>query len=91
MAITNKENTEKELAQIHVAPKWKEYFHSKWALPFIVVTIFITILSLRLLSDPDLGFHLKAGKWIVENGSFPSKDTFTYTVNNNDYTDLHWL
>ena len=48
-------------------------------------------LSLRLLSDPDLGFHLKAGKWIVENSSFPLKDTFTYTVNNNDYTDLHWL
>jgi tetratricopeptide (TPR) repeat protein len=81
----------KVVTQIPVVPKWKEYFHSKWALPFIVVAIFITVLSLRLLSDPDLGFHLKAGKWIVENGSFPSKDTFTYTVNNNYYIDLHWL
>jgi len=84
-------NKKKTVAQLPFIPKWKDYFHSKWALPLIVVAIFITVLSLRLLSDPDLGFHLKAGKWIIENGSFPSKDTFTYTVNNNDYTDLHWL
>jgi tetratricopeptide (TPR) repeat protein len=69
----------------------KSLFQNKWAYPFVLVILFILILSMRLLSDPDLGFHLNAGKWIVENFSFPQKDTFTYTAALNDYVDLHWL
>jgi tetratricopeptide (TPR) repeat protein len=69
----------------------KYLFKNKWAFPFIFVALFIIILSLRLLSDPDLGFHLNAGKWIIGNFSFPQKDTFTYTATLNDYIDLHWL
>lgn len=38
-----------------------------------------------------MGFHLKAGQWILQNHAFPQKDLFTYTVNQNDYTDLHWF
>jgi tetratricopeptide (TPR) repeat protein len=70
---------------------WKDIYRNKWFLPFAVITVFIGILSLRLLSDPDLGFHLNAGRWIIDNFSFPHKDTFTFTVTQNDYIDLHWL
>lgn len=66
-------------------------FNNKWSIPFIFILLFIFILSIRLLSDPDLGFHLNAGKFIVENVTFPDKDTFTYTSTQNDYIDLHWL
>ncbi len=38
-----------------------------------------------------MGFHLRAGQWILQNHAFPDKDLFTYTVNQNDYVDLHWL
>ena len=69
----------------------KSYLRSKWLIPFACVTFFIFILSLRLLSDPDLGFHLNTGRWIINNMSFPAKDTFTFTANQNDYIDLHWL
>jgi len=69
----------------------KVYFKSKWFIPFACITFFIFILSLRLLSDPDLGFHLNTGRWIINNMSFPAKDTFTFTANQNDYIDLHWL
>lgn len=58
---------------------------------FILIGLMIVIFSLRKLSDADLGFHLNGGRWIVENGTFPSTDTYTYTVSGNDYIDLHWL
>lgn len=63
----------------------------KRIISFIFVVVFITILSSRLLSDPDLGFHLNSGKYIIENFSFPDKDTFTYTSTHNDYVDLQWF
>ena len=63
----------------------------KWLLPLALTAGFIFILSLRQLSDPDLGFHLKYGKWIVQNLRFPSTDLSTYTVSDHPYVDLHWL
>ncbi|MFZ4521654.1 MAG: tetratricopeptide repeat protein [Bacteroidales bacterium] len=63
----------------------------KWLAPFILVSILVFTISLRQLSDPDLGFHLKYGKWIVTNLQVPTTDQSTYTVTDHAYTDLHWL
>ncbi|MEI6681305.1 MAG: tetratricopeptide repeat protein [Bacteroidota bacterium] len=63
----------------------------KWIIPVILVSVFIFLLSLRQLSDPDLGFHLKYGKWITENHRVPATDLSTYTVSQHPYIDLHWL
>lgn len=63
----------------------------KWILPLILVSLVIFFLSLRQLSDPDLGFHLKYGRWISANLQVPSHDLSTYTVQGHAYTDLHWL
>jgi len=63
----------------------------KWIIPLILVSLLIFLLSLRQLSDPDLGFHLKYGRWIVDNHRIPVTDQSTYTVSGHSYTDLHWL
>lgn len=63
----------------------------KWIIPLAFISVFIFVLSLRQLSDPDLGFHLKYGKWITGHLQIPVKDQSTYTVAGNDYIDLHWL
>lgn len=63
----------------------------KWLIPLASISVFIFIFSLRQLSDPDLGFHLKYGKWITEHRQIPDKDQSTYTVSGHDYIDLHWL
>jgi hypothetical protein len=63
----------------------------KWIIPLLLVTVLIFVLSLRQLSDPDLGFHLKYGKWITENHHVPVTDQSTYTVPDHPYIDLHWL
>ncbi|MFA7379459.1 MAG: tetratricopeptide repeat protein [Bacteroidia bacterium] len=60
-------------------------------IPLLLFFITIFSFSLRYLSDHDLGFHLKGGQWIWEHKAVPDKDTYTYTVNQNDYIDSHWL
>ena len=70
---------------------WKELFRSKWLLPLVFLTILIVLFSFREIYNYDLGFHLRGGQWITENLSVPDKDVYTYTVNNNEYVDMHWL
>ncbi len=57
---------------------------------FWIVILFVIILSTRQLSDPDLGFHLKYGRWILQNAQVPTVDQSTYTVSENRYIDPHW-
>lgn len=63
----------------------------RWIWPLLIVSAFVFILSLRQLSDPDLGFHLKYGQWIVTNLHVPVTDESTYTITQHIYIDLHWL
>ena len=63
----------------------------KWIWPLLLTSLLVFILSLRQLSDPDLGFHLKYGKWIVTHLQVPFYDQSTYTVSGHPYVDLHWL
>ena len=41
--------------------------------------------------DPDFWWHLRIGRWMVENGRLPSTDIFTFTVPNHVWTDHEYL
>jgi tetratricopeptide (TPR) repeat protein len=56
-----------------------------------VVFLMALLLSLRNIQEVDLGFHLRAGEWILQNKTFPKNDPFTYTVTDHPYIDLHWI
>lgn len=66
-------------------------FASRWIVPLLLIVLLGGFFSMRLLSDPDLGFHLKYGQWIIKHQTIPEKDQSTYTVPNNEYIDIHWL
>ncbi|HPQ40920.1 MAG TPA: hypothetical protein PLV45_11165, partial [bacterium] len=58
--------------------------------------LFLALLSIGLMSfhtitEPDMGYHLHAGQWILRNTVWPGTDAFTYTVPDHPYIDLHWL
>src|SRR5665213_2053870 len=59
-----------------------------WLYPLIACFLLAALFGTRILYDPDLGFHLKGGQWIVQNFLVPSKDTFTYTASDQDYLDI---
>lgn len=42
-------------------------------------------------SDPDTGWHIKAGEWIVQNGKLPAVDVWSYTAGDIKWFNLSWL
>jgi len=42
------------------------------------------------LYDTDFWWHLKTGEWILENGTVPQVDLYTFTEEKADWIDLHW-
>jgi hypothetical protein len=41
--------------------------------------------------DPDFWWHLRIGRWMVENGRLPSSDIFTFTASGHAWTDHEYL
>lgn len=41
--------------------------------------------------DPDFWWHLRIGRWMVENGRLPSADVFTFTATTHAWTDHEYL
>ncbi len=58
-----------------------------WFYPIVLCFVLVALLATTRINNFDLGTDLKTGQWILEHHAFPQKDTFTYTVNQNDYLD----
>jgi hypothetical protein len=55
--------------------------------------VMIVILSLFVASvqDPDFWWHMRIGRWMLDNGRLPSTDIFTFTVPGHVWTDHEYL
>jgi len=53
--------------------------------------IVIAALFVGSVQDPDFWWHIRIGRWMVENGRLPSTDIFTYTVPIHVWTDHEYL
>jgi len=53
--------------------------------------IVIPALFVGAVLDPDFWWHIRIGRWMVENGRLPSNDIFTYTVPSHVWTDHEYL
>lgn len=62
-----------------------------WHLALFAIFMLVFFFSLRQIYDVDIGFHLRGGKWMLENRAFHSYDIFTYTVRNHEYIAMYWL
>ena len=51
----------------------------------------LAVLSIFALVNLDLGFHLRAGELIWQEGSIPSHDVFSYIAEGRPWVDSHWL
>ena len=59
----------------------------------LVAGVMIVILALFIsgIQDPDFWWHLRIGRWMVDNGRLPSHDLFTFTVPGHVWTDHEYL
>lgn len=55
------------------------------------VAALTVLLAWRSESSRDFGYHLATGRFILEHGSWPRVDSFTYTLEGRPYLDLHGL
>ena len=55
------------------------------------VMIVIVGLFVGAEQDPDFWWHLRIGRWIVENGRLPTTDIFTFTASSHVWTDHEYL
>jgi hypothetical protein len=55
---------------------------------FLALFVMVFIMGLQKNYSPDLGFHLKSAQWMIENKSFITTDTFTYTSFGNNYYNM---
>jgi len=55
------------------------------------VLIVILGLFIGAEQDPDFWWHLRIGRWMVENGRLPSQDIFTFTASSHAWTDHEYL
>jgi hypothetical protein len=55
--------------------------------------VMIVTLSLFIAGeqDPDFWWHLRIGRWMLDNGRLPSTDIFTFTVPSHVWTDHEYL
>jgi hypothetical protein len=76
------------------SPAW-----SRWAVPSIADQLFIgllcvplfTQLSVKLLADADIGWHIRAGQDAITRHAIPRVDLFTSTMGGKPWFDWEWL
>ncbi len=61
----------------------------KLCITLILLAGFFSVAQNRI--DPDLGWHLRVGEWIVENKSVPHADMYSYTMPGFPCVDHEWL
>src|SRR5919201_6945006 len=70
--------------------RWQQFLSPR-VLLIGAVLITINALFVRAVQDPDFWWHVRIGRWIVENTALPSHDLFTYAVTNHVWTDHEYL
>lgn len=56
-----------------------------------VLFISLFALATQEILDPDLFWHLRTGQLILETGSIPTNDPFSYTIPHRPWTTHEWL
>lgn len=59
-----------------------------WLICLLLVWMFLACCF--PLFDADLFWHLKTGEWIIQNGTVPGFDLYTFTDLDKRWVDLHW-
>jgi hypothetical protein len=69
----------------------------RWLAPPFTALLFVVPLVVALsrpaamLQDPGTGWHLATGRYIVETGSLPEHDFFSFTAAGHEWISYYWL
>lgn len=80
-----------------MVPTIRQSFFSKYFPTNALPTLMFLLLAAWQIgantpfSDPDTGWHIKAGQWIAQNGKLPVSDIWSYTAGDTTWFNLSWL
>lgn len=57
----------------------------------LIVFMAVFAMAARAVVDTDLYWHLAAGRYIVETGTIPTTDPFSWTMAGRPWVDVYWL
>ncbi len=75
---------------VHRSRDW----NSRWRFRRVflaVVAVGLFVMAVRPAIDPDLGWHLRTGQWIVQHGAVPFTDPFSFTRLGAPWVAHEWL
>jgi hypothetical protein len=58
---------------------------------FAAFYVWAALYVFRPLGDPDIWWHLAAGRWMLQHGGAPRVDPFSFTALGTRWTDSYWL
>ena len=63
-----------------LAPEWERAYHIARVTLYALVLLYAAAAGLRTVGDPDMGWHLATGRWVVQHHAIPSTDVLSYTT-----------
>jgi hypothetical protein len=69
-------------------------FPSRAAMPWLVgAAVYVLLLAFggRLLNDPDTYSHVAVGRWIIQHGTVPTTDPFSFSMHGAPWIAFEWL
>lgn len=73
------------------APAQEDFGKDVAMLAAITYTIFLAIVITPMLTDGDSGWHIAAGRWMIEHRSIPISDPFSFTYSGEKWVPHEWL
>jgi len=57
---------------------------------FYILIVATGLLAFRSIEDLDYGIHIGTGRWILQHGTVPTTDPFTWSIPEHLYIAYHW-
>ena len=67
------------------------YVFSVYVFSIGLILVLLAAFSLHEIKSLDIGWHIRAGEYILSNLTVPGNDIFSYTATDRPYLDSHWL
>lgn len=74
-----------------VGKNWKQHLAQGGRGLTVVWLMLLFLIAFRPVTDPDLGWHLMTGKWMVDHQAVVMTDTFSYSLPGHEFIAHSWL
>ena len=80
------------MKSMHISLRsYEELFRRSLLFASLYFVIVIISMTPNVATDPDIGWHLSAGQWMVEHGTVPTTDPFSLYGKGKPWVAYSWL